>query len=720
MRPIILFLLAGCDTGVTSGGVLPGVGEECEAGRCASGVICAHDNVCAEPGSSGTALAGSDCSATEECAFTLECAANNECAAADAAGTGSTGDKCVDDNNCQSGFICDSGTCTDLEIPFWEGGPCPADAESDAEFLVLYQIPDLPTSETLDFFAMPFPNDLRLDGDGRPVLDGFPSPGEAAPSVDRLLGFVAEQTGWGLDPVVYFRFNKPQDLASIKVLTTDATVHFASVDPDAEDYGNLSAFEFYTRHSRNRYVCQNWLAVTTYGGRSLLPNHTYAVWLTKGITSDGSEVFRDEDFPVLMQEELPTDLTDAKAFDRFEPFRDFVDEQGLVRGEIVAATVFTTGDPARDLRYTREVVESAATTVAVDELEVCADSPCDRACGASGPFAELHAAVSIPDFTTAAGLVVFDDVFRPQVQDTSEVCAVLTVPEGMAPTAGWPVALWRGDLSGDAQDAVKNGIAEAFATQGVATLAIDLPHHGDRNDGSDPLAAWFPTDSPGAWRGTLYQTFADGHILQRLAADPTLGLDAGQVWVVGEGVGGDAAISLLAWAKDLQGGVVGNPGGLLGQLATERREPFDSGHALERSFADSNLSRSHPLVALLQQWLGPFDPAGNAEAMVREPATIAKHVFLVDGVDDTELSPESRYAVLRSASLPAAGEILEDYGQATTDYPVCENVTTDDGKRTAASAQLKAGHHALSEHAAEQSAKFVSSGTGTTAPTLRE
>ncbi len=720
MRAIILFLLAGCGTGVTSGGALPGIGAECEAGRCTSGAVCAHDNVCAEPGSSGTALVGSDCSATEECAFTLECASNNECSAADAQGTGATGDKCVDDDNCQSGFTCDSGACVDLEIPNWDGGPCPADAESDDEFRALFQIPDLPTSEPLDFFAMPFPNDLRLDGDGRPMLDGFPSPGEAAPSVDRLLGFVAEQTGWGLDPVVYFRFNKPHDLTSIKVLTTDATVHFASIDPDADDYGNLSAFEFFTRQSRNRYVCQNWLAVTTYGGRPLLPNHTYAVWLTKGITSGGSEVFRDDDFPVLMQEDRPTDLTDAKAFDRFQPFRDFVDEEGLSRGEIVAATVFTTGDPARDLRYTREVVESETTTVAVGELADCATSPCDLACGASASFTESHALVSIPDFTTAAGLVAFDDIFRPQVQGTSEVCAVLTVPTGIAPTAGWPVALWRGDLGGDAQDAVKNGIAEAFAVQGVATLAIDLPHHGDRKTEEDATAQWFPTESPGAWRGTLYQAFADGHILQRLAADPQLGLDADQIWVVGEGVGGDASIALLAWAKDLQGGVVGNPGGLLGQLAAERREPFDVGHALERSFADSNLSRSHPLVALLQQWLGPFDPAGSAEAMVREPATIAKHVFLVDGVEDTELSPDSRYAVLRAASLPTAGEVLEDYGQATTDYPVCENVTTDDGKRTAASAQVKAGHHALSENAAEQAAKFVSSGTGTSASTLRE
>lgn len=720
MRYWSLLLVLGCDTGVKAGAALPGEGKACDAGRCISGLVCSHEDVCEQPGAVGTAAEGDDCSATEECAFELECASNNECATADAAGTGGNGDKCVDDDNCQSGFSCEDGACLDLEIPFWNGGDCPADAAAADEFRVLYQIPDLPTTQSLDFFAMPFPNDLRLDGEGKPVLDGFPSPGDEAPAVDRLLGFVSGQTGWGLDPVVYFRFNKAHDLESIKVLTTDATVHFASIDADADDYGNLSSFEFFTRQSRDRYVCQNWLAVTTFGGRPLLPNHTYAVWLTKGITSGGAEVFRDDDFPVLMQDVRPSDLTDAKAFDKFAPFREYVDGEGLTRGDIVAATVFTTGDPARDLRYTREVVEDETTTVTVDELGSCGASPCDRACVGAAGLAEQHALVTIPDFTTESGIVDFGTTFRPEVQGSEQVCAVLTIPDGEAPAGGWPVALWRGDLGGDAQEAVQNGIAEAFAAEGVATLTIDLPHHGDRNAGEEAFSAWFATESPGAWRGNLYQTFADGQTLERLAADPLLGLNPEDVWVVGEGVGGDSAISLLAWAKDLRGGVVGNPGGLVGQLAANRGEPYDVGHDLERSFADSNLSRYHPLVALLQQWLGPFDPAGSAEAMVREPATIAKHVLLVDGVDDTEISSDSRHAVLRAASLATAGEVLDDYAQATTDYPVSENVTTDDGKRTAASVQLKAGHHALSESAAEQAAAFVSSGANGASPTIRQ
>jgi hypothetical protein len=721
MRLFPLLCLLACDSTVQTGALRPGEGQPCDS-TCADELVCSQAGVCAQPGEPGTARLGDDCSATADCEWALECSSANVCAEADAPGTGGARDTCTDDDDCQAGYACEEGKCADIGVPYWTGGGCPADADDDAEFRVLFQIPDLPTTDELDFFSMPFPNDLRLDADSHPVLDGFPVPGESAPAVERLLGFVEGQTGWGLDPVVFFRFNKPQDLDSLRALTTDATIHFASIDPDASDYGELPSFQFFTRQSRDRYICQNWLAVTTYGGRPLLPNQQYAVWLTKGITHDGEEIFRDRDFPVLMQNDRPTDLTDARAYDKFAAFRDYVDNAGLTRGEIVAATMFTTGDPARDLRYTREVVDDEATDVSVGAFAACDASPCGRACAGVRGLSEWHAKVNVPRFTTDGGVVSWNDTFRPIVQSTETLCAVVTVPDGTAPAAGWPVALWFGDLGSTAQGALENGVAAAFAAEGVATLAVDLPEHGDRGDGGDALAAWFDTDHPAAWRGSLYQAYADGHALVRLAGDPQLGLDPDDLWIVGEGVGADAGAPLLAWVKTARGGVLGNPAGLSGQLAASRSAPFDLEHALQRSYADSNLARHHPLVSFLQQWLGPLDPMGSATAMVRDPATIAKHVLLVDGVEDTEIPSDNRHAFLRAASLPTAGGTLDvfDEAQGELDYPVSENVSTGDGKRTAAVVQYPAGHHALSESAAEQAAAFIASGAGGAAPTLRE
>lgn len=718
MRMMLLLALVGCDQGIQSGKVKPGEGQACE-GECLDGLTCAHDATCQPTGAPGTAAEGADCSASADCAWALECASDNTCAGEDEAGTGGSGDTCEDDGDCQAGFACEGGACVDLEVPYWAGGACPADAGADEEFRVLFQVPDLPTGEELDFFAMPFPNDLRLDSEGHPVMDGFPDPGEDLPGVSRLLNFTETTTYWGLDPVVYFRFNKPHDLDTIRVLTSDATVHFADIT-EADEAGELDAFQYFTRQSRDRYICQNWLAVTTFPGEPLEPNRTYAVWITKGVTSGGDEVFRDDDFPMLMQDTRPTDLTDARAFDTFAPFREYVDAQGLTRGEIVAATVFTTGDPERDLRYAREVVEAESTTVTVDAVGSCGASPCGRACvGASG-LAEYHASVSVPDFV-GDGLVEYNGSFRPEVKATQSVCAIVTLPDGEAPESGWPVAIWLGDLGGDAQDAARNGVAEALAAQGVATLSIDLPHHGDRADGTtDPLEAWFTVESPGAWRGTLFQAFADGLALHRLAADPQLGLNADEVWVVGEGAGADAGVPLLAWGRDLRGGALGNPAGLVGALAAERGEPYDVEHALQRAYADTNLSRHQPLVSLLQSWLGPLDPAASGQGVLRDASTLAKHVLVVSGVDDEEVSDDARHAVLRTLSLPTVGEMHDDYHQGDGGGSVHENVSTDDGRRTAGELQFEAGHHALSEVAAEAVAAFVGSGVSDGSPTIEE
>lgn len=715
MRMLLLFCLVACDQGIQSGKVKPGEGDPCE-GECLDGLTCGHEGICLTTGEPGTTAEGADCSATADCAWQLECSADNVCAPEGEPGTGGDGDECGGDDDCQAGFECADGECVDLEVPYWSGGACPADAADGDEFRVLFQIPDLPTSSELDFFAMPFPNDLRLDSEGHPMMDGFPDPGESSPGVSRLLSFTETTSYWGLDPVVYFRFNKPQDLDTIRVLTTDATVHFADItEPD--EAGELDAFQYFTRQSRDRYICQNWLAITTFPGDPLEPNHTYAVWITKGVTSGGDEVFRDDDFPMLMQDERPTDLTDARAFDTFAPFREYVDAQGLTRGEIVAATVFTTGDPERDLRYAREVVEAETTTVTVDAVGSCGASPCGRACVGAAGLAEYHASVSIPDFV-GDGVVEYTGSFRPQVKETDTVCAVTTLPDGEAPEGGWPVAIWLGDLGGDAQDAVHNGVAEALAAQGIATLAIDLPGHGDRATDVDPLEAWFAVESPGAWRGTLFQAFADGLTLHRLASDPQLGLNPDEVWVVGEGVGADAGVPLLAWGRDLRGGALGNPAGLLGALASERGEPYDVEHALQRAYADTNLSRHQPLVSLLQSWLGPLDPAGSGQGVLRDASTLAKHVLVVSGVDDGEVGDDSRHAVLRTLSLPTVGEAFDDYNQGDGGSSVHENVSTDDGRRTAAELQYEAGHHALSEDAAEAVAAFVASGVADGAPTI--
>jgi hypothetical protein len=263
---VLLLALLGCGSGIKSGPPGASLGEACGDDACARGLVCTQAGVCALPGDVGTTDAGEDCSATAECAWGLVCASDNVCGEPGGAGTGDDGAACDDDADCQAGFACDDGACVDLAIPFWEGGDCPEDEEG-GDFYPLFDIPDLPASGMIDFYSLPFPNDTRRDVDGRPDWSGHPHPGDAGPSVAALIAHLeSTRVGFPTNPTVFFRFNRAHDVSTITMLRDDATVHFVSLDPDAPDYGELGAAQYFTRHGRGRYICRNWLGVTVWDG----------------------------------------------------------------------------------------------------------------------------------------------------------------------------------------------------------------------------------------------------------------------------------------------------------------------------------------------------------------------------------------------------------------------------------------------------------------------
>jgi hypothetical protein len=619
----------------------------------------------------------------------------------------------------------------DIGIPYWQGGACPED-DAEGEFRVLFDVPDLPEAGEVDFFALPFPNDTRVDLDGTPDLSGFPDPGEGT-GVAALLAAVSDgQTGWGLNPTVYFRFSREHDVSSV---TSDA-IRFVSLDEDAPDYGDRSGFQFFTRNSRGKYICQNWLAVSVYDGRPLEEGHTYAVWVTKSVKDKaGVTAVRDNGMKVMLQEEAPTDLTLARAWSAYAPLRAYLVREGVDAADIAGAAVFTTGYPSRGTRYFREVAEGESVAVNASDLVVCdagVTSPCDdggaRACeSADGAFVELHGRLSVPGYRDGSGAVVFDETTqRPSVQSTEEVCFALTLPSGAAPEGGWPSVVYTPDLGGTFRDAATSGLAADFAAQGVATLTLELPGHGERGD------AYVDTASPERWLGNQLQATADPNAAVRflkewsvLAAESPTGqeivFDVDDIWFVGQGEGAAVGTNFLAWAQDVRGGVFGNPSGYAVHRFADEDTPVDIEHGLMATFADSALTRWHPLVNLLQQRFELVDPVNNGLGVVRDSRTESKHLLIVHGVEDVVTPSGSLHAALRALYLPSAGAVLDDYGQSTTSFPVNENVSTDEGRRTGASVQLAAGHDALlQEEGRARAAAFVASGLGGASPTIEE
>lgn len=729
----MLLLLLSCGNALTVGKSGLDIGEACVAQEeCADGLVCDQAGLCALPGEPGTRLVGEECSDSLECAYTLVCAGDHLCAEAGSPGTGGDGEACTADADCQSGFACDAGACVDLEIPYWEGGPCPAD---DSSFYAVFEAPRLPVSGQSDFFALPYPNNYRLDVYGRPDLSGFPSPGEAAPAVDLLLAAVSEKIdGFGVNPSIFFRFSQPVNPDSVFGLAGDATVHFVSLDPDADDYGALNALSWSTRSTRSRYMCGNQVVVSVYDGEPLLPGHTYGVWLTNGIRNQAGETpGRTEELEAVLAPSRPDGLANGQIWDDYQPLRDYLTTFGLGTDNIVSATVFSTG-----ASHTRtRALPDALGAPTLSQLTSCESgpSPCDdggvRTCETHDGMIELHAKISLPQYTDASGAVLWEDgVNRPLAGDPEAVCMVMTVPRGAPPEDGWPVVVFGGDVGGTFRDVVTTGLAARMAAEGVATLGIELPWHGARSRAGDSAAEFYAINDPNAWLGSYVQQIADLHGLESVATDwaldapesPTgeaLNLDDGQIWFVGHGQGGAAGGSYLAWSRDSKGGALANPAGWFAAQVTAQTTPFDLAHGLQAAFADADLSVRHPLVALLQTLMDSIDPVSFADGVLSEPFVEARHVHLVYGVDDTELPPRSIQALDLAFGIPTGGDLLLDYGQETAALPLSENIDTDDGAFTGGTRQLASGHDVLTGVALDSVVGFVTSGIAGT-PTISE
>lgn len=735
------------------------LGDACDPVErpCRSDFICGHDAVCVEPGDPGSALADDDCLHNGDCAYGLVCAQDWHCAEPGDVGTLGAGESCTSDEDCQIGFWCgDSGTCEDLEIPYWEGVSC-ARAPQNQQFRFYFDVPELPAPEETEFYRLPFPNDARVV-DGVIDLSAHPQPGEISPAVQRWIDAFSASGGFPLNPTVLFRASHRLNIASIHAFTDEPdTLFFADIDPDSDDYGPRSSFLYKATTARGHYICYDHVGVTVYPGVPLNPNTTYAVWISTDATdSTGRRAAQSDDLIAVLSDTRPGGDGEYRlvpAWDAYAPLRAYLDEHGIARSSVAVAAVFTTGDPAARMVNTNYALTEVEAPTAPSDLASCDagdTSPCDDGAlrGCAGPqegFDEIHGHIPLPSFqegsapyASEGGGWSWDLSNTPRVRNTPEACFALAVPEGEPPPGGWPVAIVVPGQGETMREAINRGLAGRLAnaptpdggTVGVAVLSVELPVHGDR--GNDP-SLWLNLENPEASLGNRLQVGADVHQLVRVinawsvdaASSPTglpIALDDDHIVLIGHGVGAEAALSGLAYSRGVEGVVFGGAGGLFADNLLMSRSPERSSQAVDRLLADTAVDRYHPVLAMMQGTLERSDALTYANMMVREPPVGAapKHVLHIYGVDDLA-APDPVQQILQSAmGLPTGGDVLVDFDQSTRPLPVSENLLSSNGDRwTAVSIQLAGGQDALwSVEAQEATAAFVGAIAVGEAPTV--
>jgi hypothetical protein len=193
---------------------------------------------------------------------------------------------------------------------------------------------------------------------------------------------------------------------------------------------------------------------------------------------------------------------------------------------------------------------------------------------------------------------------NPQAQGSNELVFQLFVPAGTKPAGGWPVALFGHGFT-DSMYGAPWTVASVFASQGIATLSINVVGHGGgalgtlnvlRAGGDPPVSVpaggrGIDQDGNGAIDSTegvnaaaprtiigsrdgLRQTVVDLMQLVRqvevgmdIDGDGTADLNAARIYYAGQSFGGIYGTKLLGIEPNIKAGVPNVPGGSITEVA---------------------------------------------------------------------------------------------------------------------------------------------------------
>ena len=384
--------------------------------------------------------------------------------------------------------------------------------DSGAAPTIYFDLGNTSTPET--FWNYPWPSDKRLDANGAPDIAGFPNPRNISPLND-LLSLVTQRRGWPMMPVGYVRFTQPVALGDEAQVRTKGPLALVDIDPSSPERGTRFPL-LAAALPEDRYVPSGVVALAPVPGIVLRAATKYAFVITNEDDTDGGfgALVRPDGF----DESSDPDLWLA------------LDDTGIPRDHVIAATVFTTGDETARVRARSEAVR-AAYSPAVTNLQLVGGDTYDGFCRLSGEIAMPQFQTGTPPFDTGGRFVLDDDL--PQKQGETTIPVVITLPKRAMPAGGWPLYEFFHGSGGVTSDVVDRGYSPTaddapvpgsgpgyvVATQGIAAVSAAMPINPERL-GERERCAYLNINNVAAFPFTFQQ----GVFEQRLLLDALLDL----------------------------------------------------------------------------------------------------------------------------------------------------------------------------------------------------
>jgi hypothetical protein len=573
-----------------------------------------------------------------------------------------------------------------------------------------------------DFYALPYPNDLRRTADGTLDLSLFPV---NSPIAQDYVAAAQTLDGFGLNAAMFARFDGPLDPTTLPdpagSIKPGAAVYLVNVDKASPDYNTRTPLTVDFVGSAGGTIGANRIAVRPYPGFPLDEATTYALVFTTRIHDVAGDAVAPNDT-------FTDTLTTSAAYAPLLAWLGSSDADDKA-ADLASAAVFTTQHATFVADALRKAIYATPAPVALTTVGGNMNATYHLYTGSytapnfqSGP---------VPYHNSPDGEIHIGSDGLAIVQVPAEPMRyALTIPTTPMPAAGYPFAVYAHGTGGDYESFVDDGTAGRLAQQGIAVISTDQVLHGPRNPGGDAEVDFFNIANPYAARDNALQGAADAFSQLRLIEGMSVAdgsgsdartaiFDPANAMFFGHSQGGLTGPPFVAYEPSLKGAVLSGTGGLLYLAMLYKTEPVDFPTLIEPLLRDDPVDEDNASIALAQMWVERSDGANYAPLMVRKPPNgeAPRSIFQSEGYTDTYCPNPAIEAfatslggdiVMTANSMPVEGVTLR--GRTIVAPPVMKNLNG----ATAVLAQYNMkpgsdGHFVVFEipAAEEQSAQFL-------------
>ncbi len=453
------------------------------------------------------------------------------------------------------------------------GSDAGSDAGTDARGPVRAR---LNFDDDAEFFAAPFPIDTRRRTDGSLRVADVPD--RANGLVGQLLQLLETGVeGFATNAAIFIPFDGPLDAATFPSLEE-------SVQDNASvflvDLGSGARIPIEVQQAfGDTYTADHTLVALPFPGAVLRPETRHALVVTDAVGSESG--FERPDALVELSEGRVPEGAESVA-DGFASLFAWIDDSSLNREQVMAATVFTTGDPFTRLQRARDDA-AAAPAGAVDNFVLLEEFDDYCAIGATMEM-PVYQRGPAPYREPPSGQLVTDATGALELQRSESIEVVFTLPKTAMPETGYPLVLYAAGSGGVARQVIdrgerartETGIGPALhhAQQGIGSVGFAAPLSGDRSpDESDGTLHFWNFANLGAFRGNLEQAALD--ITSMINTLPDLRIDASlcpgssgearydtdQLYLQGHSTGGTIASIVIGMEPRLNAAIISGSGG---------------------------------------------------------------------------------------------------------------------------------------------------------------